>query len=172
MRDEACAACRWTRREWLAGVGAVALVGCGAAEPGGDAGAPDDARAPGSDAGEVLSCGEPVEAPNPRWTRVELAEHPALREPGGTARIDDDAALLHVVALRTSASCVLAVFRVCPHGACEVAWEPATSVWRCPCHGSRFAPEGTLLEGPADRGLRQFPAVVDGDAVWIKGPRG
>ena len=29
----------------------------------------------------------------------------------------------------------------------------ADEAWECPLHGSRFAPDGTLLEGPATRNL-------------------
>jgi Rieske Fe-S protein len=29
----------------------------------------------------------------------------------------------------------------------------ADESWECPLHGSRFAPDGTLLEGPATRNL-------------------
>ena len=42
---------------------------------------------------------------------------------------------------------------VCPHLGCLVRWNPAEGSWDCPCHGSRFAPEGDLLSGPAARGL-------------------
>ncbi len=34
-----------------------------------------------------------------------------------------------------------------------VNWNDADEAWECPLHGSRFAPDGTLLEGPATRNL-------------------
>ena len=48
---------------------------------------------------------------------------------------------------------------VCPHLGGIVNWNDADCAWECPLHGSRFAPDGTLLEGPATRGLT--PAAAD-----------
>lgn len=42
---------------------------------------------------------------------------------------------------------------VCPHLGGIVTWNDADRAWECPLHGSRFTPDGTLLEGPATRGL-------------------
>lgn len=42
---------------------------------------------------------------------------------------------------------------VCPHAGCLVAWNNAEKSWDCPCHGSRFSCNGTLLTGPARKGL-------------------
>ncbi|UMB67984.1 FAD-dependent oxidoreductase [Mycobacterium paraterrae] len=42
---------------------------------------------------------------------------------------------------------------VCPHLGGIVNWNSVENSWDCPLHGSRFAPDGTLLEGPATRGL-------------------
>lgn len=48
---------------------------------------------------------------------------------------------------------VYGVDPVCPHAKCVVDWNNAEKSWDCPCHGSRFAPNGTLLTGPARKGL-------------------
>lgn len=48
---------------------------------------------------------------------------------------------------------VHAVSTRCPHLGCQVEWNPDEHSWDCPCHGSRFTPEGKLLSGPAQTDL-------------------
>jgi len=42
----------------------------------------------------------------------------------------------------------------CPHLSCVVGWNDAEKSWDCPCHGSRFDPQGKLLCGPAISDLK------------------
>lgn len=50
---------------------------------------------------------------------------------------------------------VFAVSPVCTHMKCKVRWNGVENSWDCPCHGSRFAPDGTVLEGPAIEPLQR-----------------
>lgn len=45
---------------------------------------------------------------------------------------------------------------VCPHMGGTLAWNDAEASWDCPLHGSRFAADGALLEGPAVSDLKRL----------------
>jgi Rieske Fe-S protein len=55
----------------------------------------------------------------------------------------------HVAVSRDDDGRLHAVSAHCTHMGCIVNWNTAERSWDCPCHGSRFTPDGTVLEGPA-----------------------
>ncbi|MGK7887906.1 MAG: ubiquinol-cytochrome c reductase iron-sulfur subunit [Leptolyngbyaceae cyanobacterium] len=62
---------------------------------------------------------------------------------------------------------VLAVNSLCTHQGCSVKWDES-SLLVCPCHSSAFNVDGTVAQGPAERPLGTFEAMVDGDLVFVK----
>jgi len=60
----------------------------------------------------------------------------------------------HKVAVyRDAKGAVTSLSAKCTHMGCTVKWNAAEKTWDCPCHGSRFAPDGKVVNGPAERPL-------------------
>jgi nitrite reductase/ring-hydroxylating ferredoxin subunit len=52
---------------------------------------------------------------------------------------------------------VHSVSSTCTHMGCLVSFNDVERDWECPCHGSRFALDGSVLQGPATAPLRRRP---------------
>jgi hypothetical protein len=50
---------------------------------------------------------------------------------------------------------------VCTHIGCIVHWNGFEKCWDCPCHGSQFAVDGSVLNGPAVRALAEVDAAAE-----------
>lgn len=69
------------------------------------------------------------------------------------------------VALFRDGEGVYALSTVCTHLGCIV--KTSGGGFDCPCHGSRFAADGTVLRGPAPRALPWLKVSVSGGAVVV-----
>jgi menaquinol-cytochrome c reductase iron-sulfur subunit len=57
---------------------------------------------------------------------------------------------------------------VCPHLGCEVEWRDGEKRFYCPCHGSVFAEDGTLISGPAPRGMDYLDSKVSDGRLQVE----
>ena len=60
----------------------------------------------------------------------------------------------------------VAVLLECTHKQCEV--RPNTKTLKCPCHGSEFAHNGSVLNGPAIKNLDSFEIWDDDTLIYIQ----
>ena len=68
----------------------------------------------------------------------------------------------------TGASDVKVLSPICPHLGCPVAWQPASSQFRCPCHGGTFTTDGTLVSGPPPRGMDTLDYQIRDGHLWVR----
>jgi nitrite reductase/ring-hydroxylating ferredoxin subunit len=69
------------------------------------------------------------------------------------------------VVLVRDAEGVHAVSRVCTHLGCIV--QPSPTGFDCPCHGSRFGADGTVLKGPAPKPLKWLAVSPLGGGSYV-----
>jgi Rieske Fe-S protein len=94
-----------------------------------------------------------------RLTNADAQEGPvdALAPGDGAVFAGEDGKVAVCRDHRGNLHCVSAV---CTHLACDVAWNSAEQTWDCPCHGSRFSPDGAVINGPAVTALAAKPLPV------------
>jgi glycine/D-amino acid oxidase-like deaminating enzyme/nitrite reductase/ring-hydroxylating ferredoxin subunit len=89
----------------------------------------------------------------------------------GEARIYDDRDD-PVAAYRDETGEVHSVSAVCPHMGCLVEWNDGEHSWDCPCHGSRFDLDGSVLDAPAVDGLEALDVGDEPDTPATRSPSG
>jgi nitrite reductase/ring-hydroxylating ferredoxin subunit len=68
----------------------------------------------------------------------------------------------HVACSRDKQGKLFSVSASCTHMGCLVHWNRAEATWDCPCHGSRFAPDGKVMGGPAETPLKAVQLKIKG----------
>ena len=139
-----------TRRDVLYTIGmaaaSTALCGCTGSSD-------DDAGVP---TGVAEMCGSNV--------CMKLSENPELQMVGGMVFISIANKKLFVQ--RTSETELVAVSAICTHAACAVSFNTVDK-FTCPCHGSAFALDGSVINGPAQRSLDDFAVALAGDDITV-----
>ena len=82
-------------------------------------------------------------------TLVELGAVWLRREPGGR---------------------ISALSGTCPHLGCGIGEDPQGG-FACPCHDSRFAPDGAFLKGPSPRAMDPLPVRIEDGRVLVQALR-
>lgn len=63
----------------------------------------------------------------------------------------------------------IALDTTCTHLGCQTRWVEEDGMIECPCHGSKFGRDGSLIHGPAPRPLRRWPmSLKQGELVVDK----
>lgn len=71
----------------------------------------------------------------------------------------------------------MALYQKCPHLGCTVPWQPnfefnyegqpVKGLFRCPCHGSTYLPNGQIIYGPAPRPMDYMRITSDGGRLAV-----
>ena len=113
----------------------------------------------------VVDAGDPPRGPG--WSEFALSDFPSLDMVGGSAVFERPEALINAWVVHRADDTFAAVWRVCTHGACDVA-PRADETFECPCHGSVFGIDGHVIQGPATRPLLRFEAVRAGGSLFLR----
>lgn len=62
---------------------------------------------------------------------------------------------------------LVAVNATCTHKGCAVDWNAKDQVFLCPCHASKFKPDGSVVNGPASQPLATFKVKTVGNSVLV-----
>jgi Rieske Fe-S protein len=89
--------------------------------------------------------------------RLEVARYPELAREGGaiSLRLSSRNQLL---VMHLPGNVYKVVTNSCTHSGCPLGFQDGEAV--CPCHGSRFTPDGQVLQPPAKANLGVIKAVV------------
>lgn len=74
---------------------------------------------------------------------MESADDIASGEDGVIVRGDEK-----IAAWRDESGALHAVSATCTHKGCTITWNNAARTWDCPCHGSIFAADGSVIHAP------------------------
>jgi cytochrome b6-f complex iron-sulfur subunit len=101
----------------------------------------------------------------PRVSEGRLLMPMAVLDEGGQAFLQAPGMRRPIYVRRLESGEVSAVLASCTHQGCQP--EPVADRLACPCHGSEFAFDGRVLQGPAERPLTRYEVAVEGTDLVV-----
>jgi cytochrome b6-f complex iron-sulfur subunit len=152
-----------TRRDFvrIAGLALIgACAGCSGSDTtgGGSPGGDTDGDSEGRGDSDVTGTGDTAVPAG--WAALTLDANPKLGDVGGYV-VRKLGGVRVVVARLDDAPTFLALSAACTHQGCDVQYQAAKDRFYCPCHGSVFADDGRVVQGPARRPLTSFDTQWD-----------
>jgi cytochrome b6-f complex iron-sulfur subunit len=147
----------WFGLGWLASLLPSSLIGC------------SESTTPTATASAPAPASSPTSAP----VTVAAAPSGTFKVIGTVAQLEKDKVLVSsdkkiaVVSNPNDATKVLAVNAACTHKGCVVVWNSASKEFVCPCHDAKFAADGAVRQGPADKPLQRFAAKIENGQVLV-----
>ena len=92
---------------------------------------------------------------------LSKAENNALNSDGGFIISGS------IIIINTGSLSFVALSKVCTHNGCSVSYNAANDNLPCPCHGSVFATNGSVITGPTSTSLRTYSVSKMGDILTI-----
>jgi cytochrome b6-f complex iron-sulfur subunit len=144
-----CGGC--SRRELLQGlgvaaIGALVVAGCG-------------------QQGSSLSTATSASCGTGECIDLTDAANQPLTAAGGAMLVDMAGDTIMVV--RVSDTQVVALSAICTHAGCSMDYVAGQKVLDCPCHGSQFAMDGSVLRGPAVRPVRVYRVTLASNMITV-----
>ena len=100
-----------------------------------------------------------------RLTREQSAAMLAIE--GGTlvqpAGLHDKILVVHL-----NDNTLHAVSAICTHMGCTVAYNKDMGHLACPCHGSQYALDGSVIRGPAKQPLKRYDVTTESGQILIR----
>ncbi len=63
----------------------------------------------------------------------------------------------------------IALTDICTHQNCALSYSSSANRLNCPCHGSAFRTDGTVINGPASSSLKVYTVAKSGNTLHITG---
>jgi cytochrome b6-f complex iron-sulfur subunit len=112
---------------------------------------------------EKDSADDPGGNPNPTKINLDLTlpENSALNNDGGSLITQN------IIVINTGGGNYSALSSICTHQGCTVGYNAGAGNIQCPCHGSVYAINGSVINGPAPRALKSYPVSLTGNILTI-----
>jgi len=62
----------------------------------------------------------------------------------------------------------VALSAVCTHNGCQITYNHSNGNFPCPCHGSIFAADGSVVEGPASTAVKRYTIAREDNVLTVQ----